>query len=33
MNLKKSTTTTLGKKQNTTNIQTKKEMHKKAYQF
>ena len=32
-NLKKFTTTALGKKQNTTNIQTIKEMHKKTYQF
>ena len=33
INLKKFTTTALGKKQNTTNIQTKQEMNKKAYQF
>lgn len=32
INLKKFTTA-LGQKQNTTNIQTKKEMHKKVYQF
>ena len=33
INLKKFTTTALGLKKITTNIQTKKEMYKKAYQF
>ena len=33
INLKKFTTTALGQKKITTNIQTKTEMHKKAYQF